>query len=147
MALANGPKEEAEFDRLPCFDGADVCESAVCESDTVPLGTVVAEDVCEAKEPRSFGRDVLLKAPDIEYKPVFGPPVLTTTPGAGWELVSVDVDTGRDGEVDGPVSGSACLDDVDDVDVEADVDGAPSVDVDELVDVELEPDGSADATP
>jgi hypothetical protein len=150
VALAKGPKEKAEFDRSPCFDGVEVCASTMCGSDTVPLGTVVGEDVCEVKVPRCLGRDVLLEAPDVEYGPVFGPPVLTTTPVAGWEFVSVVVDPVLDGEVDSPVCRAACFGDVDDVDVEVDVDGAPSVDVDELADDELEPDGadgSAEATP
>jgi hypothetical protein len=128
VALAKGPNEEAGFDRLRCLDGVEVCESAACGCDTGALGTAVGEDVCEAKEPRPLGRDVLLEAPGVENEPVFGPPVLTTMPGAGCEFVSVDVDPVLDGEVD----------------------GAPSVDVDELVDDGSEPDGadgSADATP
>jgi hypothetical protein len=89
---------------------------------------------------------MVLEAPDVEYEPASGPPLLTTTPGAGCEFVSVDVDPVLDGEVDSPVCGTARFDDVDDVDV----DGAPSVDADELADDKLEPDGadgSADATP
>jgi hypothetical protein len=135
VALARDPQGEAGLDRLPCFDGVEFCESAVCGCDTVSLATVVGEDVCGAKEPRALGRDVL-------------PESLAKTLGGGWEFVSVDVDPALDGEVDGPVCKSACFDDMDDVEV--DIDGAPSFDGDELVDDELEPDGadgSADATP
>lgn len=119
-------REREGFDRLPRWDGVDVCEVILSELDIVALGSVAGEGVCEAE---FAGVNVALAGPDVEYEPVFGPPVLTTTPGSVAEVVPDDVDAVLDGEADDPVGGPVCADDADEVDVE------PSLDVDELADV------------
>jgi len=72
---------------------------------------------------------VALDGPDVEYEPVFAPPVLTTTPGFVAEVVPDDVDAVLDREADDPVGGPVCADDAGEVTVEA------SLGVDDLADV------------
>lgn len=111
---------------LPRCDGVDVCAVILSELDIVALGSVAGEGVCEAE---FAGLNVALAGSDVEYEPVFAPPVLTTTPGSVAEVVPDDVDAVLDEEADDPVGGPVCADDTDEVDVE------PSLDVDELADV------------
>ena len=118
-------REREGFERFPRWDGVDVCEVILSELDIVALGRVAGEGVCEAA---FAGLNVALSGLDVEYEPVFAPPVLTTTPGSVAEVVPNDVDAVLDGEAD-PVGGPVCTDDADEVDVEL------SLDVDELADV------------
>ena len=115
VALATGPEREG-FDRLPRWDGVDVCETILSELDIVALRSVAGEGVCEAG---LAGLNVAVDGPDVEDQPVFAPPVLTTTPGAVAEVVPDDVDTVLDGEADDPVGGPVCADDAGEIDVEA----------------------------
>jgi hypothetical protein len=118
-------REREGFDRLPRWDGVDVCEVILSELDVVALGSVAGEGVCEAE---FAGLNVALAGLDVEYEPVFAPPVLTTTPGSVAEVVPDDVDAVLDGGADDAVGGPVCADD-------ADEDVEPSLDVDELADV------------
>ena len=138
-------------------DGVDVCDVVLSGLDFVALGIVAGEGVCEA----GFAGLVALDGPDVEYEPVFAPPVLTTAPGSVAEVVPDDVDAAFDEEADDPVGEPVCADDADEVDVEpwrdvdeladvADVDAAALrdlLDVDESVDDELVDDDSDPGSP
>jgi uncharacterized protein YaiE (UPF0345 family) len=144
--------EKAEgFDVLGGLDFLEVCAVTLSGLDVVPVGTSAGEGVCEAADCASARLGGSLSGLDVDCEPVCAPPVLTTTPGAGCEVVCDEVDAALHEAPDGPILGPRCVDNADDV--ASDVAPSPDVDEladDELVDEESDPDcvdGEADATP